>query len=150
MVELLVTLSLLALLVTVAVPLGELSARRTREMELRGNLREIRRAIDAYKRAVDDGQIEKKLGDSGYPPSLEVLAKGVDDSKSLESGKKIYFLRRIPRDPMCACPDKPPQDTWTLRSYDSPPDSPRAGKDVFDISSSSTQEALDGTHYNTW
>jgi len=150
MVELLVTLTLLALLASVAVPLGQLTAQRNREMELRIDLRDLRRAIDAYKRAYDEGQIEKKVGESGYPPTLETLVQGVDDSKSLESRKKIYFLRRIPRDPMCNCPDTPPQETWNLRSYASPPDAPRAGKDVFDVASRSKEEALDGTHYNTW
>ena len=150
MVELLVTLTLLALLASVAVPLGQLTAQRNREMELRIDLRDLRRAIDAYKRAYDEGRIDKVIGESGYPPSLDVLVQGVDDAKSLESRKKIYFLRRIPRDPMCNCPDTRPEESWNLRSYTSPPDAPRPGKDVFDIASRSTQEALDGTHYNTW
>ncbi|WP_175964387.1 prepilin-type N-terminal cleavage/methylation domain-containing protein [Burkholderia pyrrocinia] len=150
MVELMVTLALMALLATAAFPLAELSARRDRELELRRSLREIRRAIDSYKQASDEGLIEKAADASGYPPTLKALVDGVDNRKATISGVKIYFMRRIPRDPMCDCSDRPAEQTWKLRSYVSPPDQPREGLDVFDVYSSSDGEALNGTHYRDW
>ena len=150
LIEMLVTLSVMALLATVAFPLTELASQRERELELRGALRTIRAAIDAYKRDTDTGKVAKSADQSGYPPTLNALVEGVDDASDLTGQRKIYFLRRLPRDPMCRCPDEPPDKTWALRSYASPPDDPEAGDDVFDIASKSDQEALDGTHYKNW
>jgi general secretion pathway protein G len=148
-VELLITVSILAVLASVIIPLSEMTVKREKELELRRNLRTIRAAIDDYKRAYDEGRILKKIGESGYPPDLMTLVEGVDDAKSPE-GKTIRFLRRIPRDPLS--PDKtlPPEEAWALRSYLSPPDDPREGEDVFDVFSKSEEIAIDGTPYSTW
>ncbi|MGY2287810.1 prepilin-type N-terminal cleavage/methylation domain-containing protein [Pseudomonas gingeri] len=148
LIELLLALALLATLATVAYPLTALMGKRERELDLQRSLREIRRAIDAYKEAVDDGRIDKGTG-NGYPPSLETLIEGIVD-KSDPSGGKIFFLRRIPRDPVCECPDLPAEKTWRLRSYKSTAESPAEGEDVFDISSTSQREGLNGTPYNQW
>ncbi|KVO23652.1 general secretion pathway protein GspG [Burkholderia ubonensis] len=150
LIEMLVTLSVMALLATVAFPLTELASQRERELELRGALRTIRAAIDTYKRDTDTGKVAKSADQSGYPPTLDALVEGVDDASDLTGQRKIYFLRRLPRDPMCRCPDEPADKTWALRSYASPPDDPEAGDDVFDIASKSNQEALDGTYYKSW
>ena len=112
-------------------------------------MREIRRAIDSYKEAADDGRIQKSIGDSGYPPTLQALVEGVTDQTDLK-GKKLFFLRRIPRDPVCECPELSPAQTWQLRSYQSSADNPQEGKDVFDVSSRSTRESLNGTLYSQW
>lgn len=149
LIELLLTLALLATLATVAYPLTALMGKRDRELELQRSLREIRRAIDSYKDASDDGRIQKSLTDSGYPPSLEALVEGVKDQTD-SSGKKLFFLRRIPRDPLCECPELAPADTWQLRSYRSSADDPQEGDDVFDVSSRSTREGLNGTLYSQW
>jgi general secretion pathway protein G len=84
----------------------------------------------------------KTIGESGYPPSLKVLVDGVADAKNPDNKSKMYFLRRIPRDPMSSDPDSPPEQTWGLRSYESAPDSPSEGRDVFDVYSKSTGVAL--------
>ncbi|MCS3513919.1 general secretion pathway protein G [Pseudomonas grimontii] len=149
LIELLLTLALLATLATVAYPLTALMGKRDRELDLQRSLREIRRAIDAYKDASDDGRIEKSITDSGYPPSLHVLVEGVTDKTNLQ-GNKLYFLRRIPRDPVCECPERAPAETWQLRSYKSTADNPQEGEDVFDVSSRSTRESLNGTLYSQW
>jgi general secretion pathway protein G len=93
--------------------------------------------------------VEKKATESGYPPTLEVLVEGVKDIKSPES-KKIYFLRRVPRDPMFEDDNVPAAKTWGLRSYASPPDDPAPGDDVFDVYSRSTKKGLNGIVYRQW
>jgi general secretion pathway protein G len=108
----------------------------------------IRDAIDAYKDAADSNRIARPAGESGYPASLDLLASGVID-RTQAGGGRIYFLRRVPRDPF-ADPALPAAQTWAVRSSDSPPDAPRAGKDVFDVRSTSDGKALDGTSYRDW
>ena len=130
------------------VEVAELQRRRAQESELREGLRSVRGAIDAYKRAWDEGRIEKRIDDSGYPPTLDALVEGVPDIKD-PKGARIYFLRRLPRDPF-ADPLLPAAQTWRLRSYASPPDAPAPGRDVFDVMSDSPGTALDGSAYRDW
>lgn len=148
LIELVVTLAILGVLATIAVPVVELAVKRTREQELRYNLRQIREGIDAYKRAWDEGRIEKKVGESGYPPKLERLSEGVDDLRS-PTKAKIYFLRRIPPDPM-APPGVAGAESWGKRSYASPPDEPKSGEDVYDAYSLSTGTGINGVPYREW
>lgn len=147
--ELLMAATIVALLASVALPLAELSVKRSRESELRAALRQIRGALDAYKQAVDDGRIAKKADESGYPPNLELLVRGVEDARSAKR-QRIVFLRRLPRDPFHPDRQAPAAQTWGLRSYDSPADEPRAGRDVYDVYSMSMATGLDGTAYRTW
>jgi general secretion pathway protein G len=149
LIELVVTVAIVGLLAGIAVPTVELAVQRNKEQELRLGLREMRKAIDAYKQAYDEGRMIKTLGESGYPPSLKVLVEGVTDAKNAEKAK-IYFLRRIPRDPMSPDADSPPEQTWGLRSYASEPDSPTEGRDVFDVYSKSAGVALNGVPYRQW
>jgi general secretion pathway protein G len=142
LVELLITVAILGLLASVALPLAEVSAQRGKEQELRRSLREIRDAIDAYKRASDEGVIEKPVDKSGYPPTLAALAEGAVDKRD-PRGARVYFLRRVPHDPVSAEP-------WGLRSYASPADAPQSGQDVFDVYSKSTQVGLNGIPYREW
>lgn len=148
LIELLVTVVIVAILASVAMPLSALNQQRTKEQELRQTLREIRTAIDAYKQAVDEGRVARSLDQSGYPPKLSVLVEGVVDVKSPVS-KKIYFLRRIPKDPFAES-DVDAESSWGKRSYDSPPDAPRYGKDVYDIYSLSGRTGLNGVPYREW
>src|SRR5437667_2410423 len=94
----LVVLLIMGILVGSAVPLAQLSHRRAKESELHAALRTLRGAIDAYKLAWSEGRIERKAEDTGYPPALQVLVEGVPDAKD-PKGRRIYFLRRVPRDP---------------------------------------------------
>ncbi len=149
LIELMVTLTILAVLATVALPLSQVASTRNREEELRRALWQIRTAIDQYKLAADSGKINKSLEDSGYPESLNVLVDGVKDLKD-PGGRKIYFLRRMPRDPFCDCPSKNNAQTWGLRSYASPPEAPAEGRDVYDVYSLSKNIGLNGVSYREW
>lgn len=142
LIELVVTVTIVALLASVAMPLAEATVQRNREQDLRRSLREIREAIDAYKLAADEGRIERKADASGYPERLEVLVEGVPDKKDPKGGK-LYFLRRIPADPMGG-------GEWGLRSYASPADAPEEGKDVYDVYSKSMETGLNGIPYRLW
>ena len=148
LIELVITVAILAILASAVVPLAEIARVRSKEAELRSALRSLREGIDAYKRAADEGRVQRAADETGYPRSLEVLADGVADAKS-PGQRQIYFLRRIPRDPF-ADPETPAADTWGKRSYASPPDAPQEGRDVFDVYSRSTVKGLNGIPYDQW
>jgi len=159
--EMMVTLTVLAILAGAALPLVKTAVKREKEIELRRNLRIIREAIDAYKKLADENKIEVEEDTEGYPPDLETLVKGIElkeggqqgaeeggteETKSSSGTKKIVkFLRRIPKDPMTNSSD------WGLRSYQDDPDSTTWGKEnVYDIYTKSQGKALDGTKYKDW
>jgi general secretion pathway protein G len=123
-------------------PLAEVTVQRGKEAELRRSLREVREAIDAWKRAVDEGAIERKLDQSGYPPSLQALVDGAVDKRDPKGGR-LYFLRRVPRDPITG-------GEWGLRAYASPADAPQKGADVYDVYSPSEAAGLNGIPYREW
>jgi general secretion pathway protein G len=148
-IELVISVAILALLATAAVPYLEHTVKRKKESELRADLRQIRMAIDAYKKAYNDAQIEQVVGESGYPKRLEDLVSGIPDAKDPQK-KILRFLRRLPADPMFVGDYQSPAETWGKRSYDSDPDSPREGADVYDIYSLSEEKGLNGTFYRQW
>jgi general secretion pathway protein G len=149
LIELVITVAIVALLATAVLPVNELVVQRTQEQDLRRSLRQIREAIDAYKQASDEGRIKKSVGDSGYPKTLDELVNGVDDQKNPNKAK-IYFLRRIPRDPFSTDPTLSAAATWGKRSYASPPDDPKEGDDVFDVFSLATGRGINGQPYRDW
>ncbi len=148
LIEMIMVVMIVGILASAAVPLAALHQRRVQESDLRTALRSLRSAIDNYKAAWDQGRIEKKDGDTGYPPTLDLLVEGVIDISEAD-GRRLYFLRRLPRDPLAAA-QVPAAATWGLRSYQSPPDAPQPGRDVFDVHSLAPGQGLDGTPYRQW
>lgn len=149
LIELMVTLAILALLASVAVPFAQLVQQRQKETELRSALRQIRTALDSYKQSVKEGRIDSPADGSGYPPDLDTLWQGVAD-KTKPDASKLYFIRRLPRDPFYPDSAAAPASTWGLRSYESPPDAPAPGRDVFDVYSLSPATGLNGVPYREW
>jgi general secretion pathway protein G len=148
-IELVITAAILGVLAAAAMPLLELSIQRTKEQELRIALRQIREGIDAYKKAVDEGKVQKLVDESGYPKRLEDLASGVEDVKDVKK-RKIYFMRRLPADPMFEGSVSNAAATWGKRSYESSAEDPKEGRDVFDVYSLSKGKGLNGIPYNQW
>lgn len=152
LVELIVVMTILTILASIVMPMTQMTARRTRELELHQNLRIIRTAIDDYKKtydkAVDEKKILPSLNKSGYPESLQQLVDGYDFGGLYTTKKK--FLRRIPPDPMMIA--QPGQETkWGMRSYADQPDSSSwGGEDVYDVYSLNEGTAIDGTKYKEW
>ncbi len=149
LIELVVTVAIVAVLALVALPMAELAVKRGKEQDLQAALRQIRGALDAYKKASEAGHILARVDGSGYPASLDELVAGVDDAQS-PVPRKIYFLRRLPRDPFAADPQRPAAETWGLRSYASPPDEPQPGDDVFDVHSLAPGVGMNGIPYKEW
>jgi general secretion pathway protein G len=148
-IELMASLAIMSVLLLIAVPAAQLAVQRHREAELRSALGQIRGAIDRYKKASEQGRIPLESGASGYPPDLAALVEGVEDASSPERAH-LYFLRRLPRDPFYAGQATAPEDTWGLRSYESPPDAPSEGEDVFDVYSLAPGTGLNGVPYRDW
>lgn len=143
LIELLVTMSILSILVVGILPLSKVTYKRTKEIELRQNLRVIRKALDRYKEFADAKKITTEAFSSGYPKNLETLVKGVELKGPVPM--KAKFLRRIPKEPITE------DGEWGLRSYFDDPDSETwGGQDVYDVYSKSDKQALDGSNYRDW
>ena len=149
LIELIVTVAIVALLATVAMPVAQLAFKRAREQELSAALRQIRGALDAYHEAAVAGRVPLEPGASGYPPDLRALVDGITDARDPD-GKKIYFLRSLPRDPLFPDATVPAEQTWGLRSYASPPQAPAPGDDVYDVHSLHPGQGLNGVPYSQW
>ena len=145
LIELVVVMAVLGVLAAAVMPLAELTLQRERERELKHALWEIRDAIDAYKRVADG--VGANTGGSHYPPNLDALTLGTPDPKT--PGRTLFFLRRVPRDPF-APPELPAAQTWQLRSYQSPPDKPEPGADLYDVTSRSERVGLNGVPLREW
>lgn len=149
LIELLVTLAIMATLATLVVPVAQIQIQRGKEQQLRANLREIRTAIDAYKKAGDEGRIRREAGATGYPKTLELLVEGVEDQRDPKR-RKMFFLRQVPRDPFNDEATTPSHNTWLKRSYTSEANEPTEGDDVYDIRSRSPLIGLNGAALNQW
>jgi general secretion pathway protein G len=140
LIELIITVAIISVLATAALPIARFQVKRVKERELRYDLWQMRAAIDAYKDAAEKGAFITKMDSFNYPPDLDTLVNGVD-----VQDKKVKFLRRIPTDPMTNSTD------WGLRSNQDDPDATDfGGQNVFDVYSKSDDTALDGTKYSTW
>lgn len=143
LIEMIIVMAILSLMATIVMPLAKTTAKRSKEIELRRNLRIIRTALDEYKKLADEGKIQKGVGESGYPKNMQILIDGV--SLIDAAGMKAKLLRRIPKDPMTE------DGTWGKRSYFDDPDSTVwDGRDIYDIYSKSDGIALDGSRYADW
>ncbi len=152
LIELVVTVVIVGILGSAVLPLMQLNAKRAKESELRSDLIQIREAIDAYKKASDDGRIKNSIEQSGYPPNLQALVDGVADEKDINK-KRMKFLRRIPADPLHNNAPNNPLDgvyEWGLRSYQSEAENPTTGEDVYDVYSLSSETGINGIPYARW
>jgi general secretion pathway protein G len=140
LVELIITVAIVGILASAALPMARFTVKREKERELRRDLWEMRDAIDKYKDAADRGGIQIKVDSLGYPPDLQTLVDGVTVQNN-----KVRFLRAIPTDPMTKSTE------WGLRSNQDDADSTSwGGQNVFDVYTKSDGTALDGTKYSTW
>ena len=141
LVELIITVAIVAILAAAAVPIARFTVKRTKERELRRDLWQMRDAIDRYKDAADKGAFITKADSYGYPPDLETLVNGVE----AQGGKNVRFLRKVPIDPMTGTAE------WQLKANQDDPESDSfGGQNVFDVHSKSYATGLDGTKYSTW
>lgn len=149
LIEMMITLAILASLAAAAIPLVKHQEQHRNERQLQESLRQIRTALDRYSQAVEEGRIEPAVGGSTYPATLESLVEGVVD-KTAKNKTYLYFLRRIPRDPFCDCEGLADTETWKTRGTTQPPNDFTGGKDVYDVRSSSNATGLNGVPYAQW
>jgi general secretion pathway protein G len=159
--ELLVTLTIVMVLASVAMPLSRLSAKRAHEVELRQHLRIMRAAIDTFKLEWNrDGDVllgaaclKNKLTCKdvtsvyGYPKSLDKLLgiKLTSQEAVVKDTTIKRYLRNLPLDPLTGKAD------WVFRCYkDAPKATSWCGDDVYDVMTQSQDIALDGTKYRDW
>jgi general secretion pathway protein G len=144
--ELIITLAILSVLVGMAVPVMRNDIKRRREVELQHNLREIRKALDAFFRDANQGKFTELESDhfkDGYPTKLEYLVEGMKVRGTVD--KTLRYLRQVPRDPMTNSTE------WGLRGTEDDPDSSSwNGENIYNVYSKSNETALNGTKYSEW
>lgn len=161
LIEILVTMTIVVILASVAMPLSKVSTKRVQEMELRQQLRTIRAAIDVFRLEWNrDGDVllgpaciknrlvcKEVSGQYGYPKSLEVLlgVKLTGEEATVRGTTMRRYLRVMPIDPLTGKSD------WLLRCYkDRPKPTSWCGDDVYDVMTQSEAVALDGSRYQDW
>jgi len=148
LIELMISLVILSILASAVLPLSRMTVRRSKELELRKNLREIRTAIDRFKKDWDDKKIVRTAAAvademTGYPQKLDVLVSG--GPSATDNGPAFKYLRRVPRDPFTGSTE------WGFKCYEDAADSTSwCGKNVYDVYSQSDETAIDGSHYADW
>ncbi|HEX9757138.1 MAG TPA: prepilin-type N-terminal cleavage/methylation domain-containing protein [Nitrospiria bacterium] len=148
LVEIIITLTVIFILASIALPISKITIKRGKELELRRSLREMRVAIDRFRWDYEAKKISRLESDvvnseSGYPVSLDILVEGAPSGDVKGTLRK--YLRRIPKDPMTG------EREWGLRCYKDPPDETEwCGDDVFDVFTLSEGVGLDGVHYREW
>lgn len=121
LVEMLVVMSLIAVLSSIALVQYRNSIQASKEAVLKADLFHMRDAIDQYY--ADKGS---------YPASLQAL---VTDG----------YLRRIPDDPIMRS-----ADSWVTIPAELDPNSPNASPGIYDVKSAADGVALDGTRFADW
>ena len=153
LIEMVVVLTIVAILAMAALPLQEMTVRRAQEMALREGLRSLRNALDDHRRAVEAKRIAAGPDGSPWPTTLQALVQGVplvdEQGQAPPGGQRLYLLRKLPREPF-ADPALAAADSWGQRASTSPPDAPAPGRDVFDVYSRAEGRALDGSRYADW
>ena len=144
LVELIVAFTILLVLSSMAVPLARARIRVERERELRYCLREMQNAIDKYKDYCDAGYFgPPKLGTNCYPETLEILVEG--QKLNSPDGKKVKFLRKIPKDPFTGTTD------WGMRSdQDDPKATTWGGQNVFNVYTKTSEKDGQGNPYSDY
>ncbi len=141
-VEIIITVLILSVLASVAMPMAKLTVKRTKELELRRNLRILRDGIDKFKEEYDKARKGASDSKEDFRKILESDRKGYPNE--LDELVKLKVLRRLPPDPMTG------KANWETRSYNDDPDTWSGDKEIFDVRSASRDKAIDGTEYNTW
>ena len=159
--ELLITIAIIFILASIVTPLSRVTVKRGKELELRQHLRQMREAIDQFKKDWDRegdrliGQVCQKnqltckevSSIYGYPKTLETLLEMdlTGQEATVKGTTKRRYLRRIAGDPLTQSSE------WGLRCYKDEPDVENwCGDDVYDVYSKSPETALDGTKYREW
>jgi general secretion pathway protein G len=121
LIEILIVVSIIGILVSIAVPIYQKSILRTRESVLRNNLYTLRTVIDEYT-------YDKQRA----PQRLEDL---VTDG----------YLRVVPIDPMVG-----DNTSWKIEMEDAVGSVSQSEPGIYEVHSSSDKKSLEGTPYADW
>ncbi|MEM7248951.1 MAG: type II secretion system protein [Acidobacteriota bacterium] len=124
LVEMLIVVTLVGIVATMALPSFVHSSRKAREAVLRHDLWILRSTIDQY--FTDKG---------AYPQDLDQL---------VQAG----YIRAVPIDPITEEQDW--EEIWGSQLADDEPEGLSGEGGLIDVRSSSSQKALDGTVYSEW
>ncbi|MFN8063880.1 MAG: prepilin-type N-terminal cleavage/methylation domain-containing protein [Vicinamibacterales bacterium] len=121
LIELMVVMTIIVTLATIAVVQYRQSVQLAREAVLKDDLFKLRDAIDQYY--ADRNQ---------YPPTLEDLVSA-------------GYIRSMPKDPMTNS-----NSSWQSVPAEPDPSNPSVQAGVYDVKSGSEGTAMDGSRYSDW
>lgn len=121
LVEIVIVLTIISILMSIAVPLYQKALLRTKESVLRNNLFTLRTVIDEYT-------YDKQKA----PQSLEDLVRD-------------GYLRQIPSDPITGS-----SQSWKIIMEDALTSVNQTDPGIFDVRSGSDKTSLEGTPYAEW